>query len=110
MPFWYFLRVPILGPEVNHQSNAVDVRKYLIRGGKFFDSGTPIIEVENYWAVMQLRAVGRGTFRKSFFDHHESVRIGDPIGIVAADGDDQIYDRDNLSVKILEVKRQRLSP
>ncbi len=56
---------------------------------------------------MTLKAVGPGIFRKSFFDRHETVKIGDPVGIVAADGDDLIYNRDNLTVDIIETKHAR---
>jgi len=107
MPFWYFLRIPKLPSDVTHQSNAVEVREYLIREGTLFEVGAPIVVIENYWAMMRLCSIGRGIFRKTFFDHHENVRIGDPIGIVAADGDDLIYDRENLEVEILKVKRPR---
>jgi pyruvate/2-oxoglutarate dehydrogenase complex dihydrolipoamide acyltransferase (E2) component len=83
------------------------VREYLIREEQRVEADTPIITVENYWAIMTLKAVGPGIFRKSFFDHHETVKIGDPVGIVATDGDDLIYDRDNLTVEIIEIKRTR---
>ncbi len=72
-----------------------------------FEADAPIIVVENYWAVRRLCSIGRGVFRKAFFDHRESVRVGDPIGIVAVDGEDLVYEHENLKVEILKVKRPR---
>jgi len=43
MPFWYFLRVPKFPSEVGHQSNAVEVREYLIQEGKTFEADAPIV-------------------------------------------------------------------
>jgi pyruvate/2-oxoglutarate dehydrogenase complex dihydrolipoamide acyltransferase (E2) component len=64
MPFWYFFTAPELPPEVVHQSNTVDVQKYLVAEGKSVTSGAPIALVENYWAVMQLNAAGNGILKK----------------------------------------------
>jgi pyruvate/2-oxoglutarate dehydrogenase complex dihydrolipoamide acyltransferase (E2) component len=109
MPFWYFLRIPKLLPEVAHQSGTVEIKKYLLREGRPVNAGTPIVLVENYWAIMQFETVGTGVFRKAFFDEGMIVKIGDPIGIVATDGDDLVYDKDNLTVKVIEMIRERPS-
>jgi hypothetical protein len=58
MPFWYYFSVPRLPPEVAHQSNLVEIRNYLTAEGSPVDVGSPIALVENYWAVMTLRADG----------------------------------------------------
>jgi pyruvate/2-oxoglutarate dehydrogenase complex dihydrolipoamide acyltransferase (E2) component len=104
MPFWYFFTVPELPKEVAHQSNAVDVQKYLIAEGKPVSTGTPIAVVENYWAIMQLNAAGNGILRKVFFDEPATVKCGDPVAIVACDGDDLIYNNPKATVTIVKIK------
>jgi pyruvate/2-oxoglutarate dehydrogenase complex dihydrolipoamide acyltransferase (E2) component len=64
MPFWYFFPVPKLPPEVSHQSDVVEIRKYLASEGSAVDVGTPIAAVENYWAVVTLKSNGKGILRK----------------------------------------------
>lgn len=78
MPFWYYFSVPKLPPEVAHQSNLVEIRNYLGAEGSPVDVGSPIAVVENYWAVMTLKANGKGILKKTFFDRGTSVKIGDP--------------------------------
>ena len=107
MPFWYFLTVPELPPEVAHQSNTVDVKKYLVAEGKPVTSGTPIALVENYWAVMQMSAVGNGILKKVFFDGPVTVKCGDPIAILACDGDDLLHGKPKATVTIIELKRAK---
>ena len=43
-------------------------------------AGTPLIEVENWWATMQILASGPGRLSKIFFDSGTYVRLGDPTG------------------------------
>jgi hypothetical protein len=65
MPFWYYFPVPKLPPEISHQSNIVEIRKHLAPEGSTVDVGTPIAIVENYWAVMTLKANGKGILKKT---------------------------------------------
>jgi pyruvate/2-oxoglutarate dehydrogenase complex dihydrolipoamide acyltransferase (E2) component len=109
MPFWYFFPVPKLPLEVSHQSNVVEIRKYLASEGSDLDVGTPVVVVENYWAVMTLKANGKGILRKTFFERGTSVKIGDPIAIVGSDAENIPDAKDLVSVEITERKRQKAS-
>ncbi|PYV64807.1 MAG: hypothetical protein DMG95_03395, partial [Acidobacteria bacterium] len=84
MPFWYFLKVPQLPTEVAHQSNVVEVRKYLLSEGDPVERDSPIVLLENYWAEMRLKTNGKGFLRKTFFRPGTSVHIDDPIAIIEA--------------------------
>jgi pyruvate/2-oxoglutarate dehydrogenase complex dihydrolipoamide acyltransferase (E2) component len=77
MPFWYFFTIPKLPSEVAHQSNQVEVREYLATEGKTIEPGTPIVLIENYWALMRLKANGNGILKKTFFTPGTSVKVGD---------------------------------
>jgi hypothetical protein len=91
MSFWYFFSIPDLPPEVSHQSNLVEIRKYLAAEGSRVEVGSTIALIENYWAVMTLKANGKGILTKTFFKPGTSVKIGDPIAIISADGEGLPY-------------------
>jgi len=105
MPFWYYFKVPKLPPEVAHQSNLVEPRNYVAAEGSSVDVGLPIAVVQNYWAVTTLKANGKGILRKSFFDRGTSVKIGDPIAIIGADGECIPYGREYATLEVTEHKR-----
>jgi pyruvate/2-oxoglutarate dehydrogenase complex dihydrolipoamide acyltransferase (E2) component len=107
MPFWYYFNVPKLPPEVAHQSNLVEIRNYVATEGSPVDAGSPIAVVENYWAVMTLKANGKGILKKTFFDRGTSVKIGDPIAIIGADGECIPYDRELVVLEVTEHKRSK---
>jgi pyruvate dehydrogenase E2 component (dihydrolipoamide acetyltransferase) len=107
MPVWYYFSVPRLPPEVAHQSNLVEIRNYLTAEGSPVDVGSPIALVENYWAVMTLRANGKGILKKTFFDRGTSVKIGDPIAIIGADGECIPYGKEPAVLEITEHKRSK---
>ncbi|HYL11171.1 MAG TPA: biotin/lipoyl-containing protein [Candidatus Acidoferrales bacterium] len=85
----------------------MEIRKYLATDGSPVDVGSPIAEVENYWAVMRLKANGKGILKKTFFDPGTSVRIGDPIAIIAADGEKIPYGEECAVVEVTERKRKK---
>jgi pyruvate dehydrogenase E2 component (dihydrolipoamide acetyltransferase) len=93
MPFWYFFPVPQIPPEVAHQSNLVELVKYLAREGSKVDKVVPIALVENWLAVFQLRANGPAILKKTFFDPGTSITVGDPIAIIGPDGEAIPYDQ-----------------
>ncbi|HXO96034.1 MAG TPA: biotin/lipoyl-containing protein [Chthoniobacterales bacterium] len=109
MPFWYFFPVPKLPPEVSHQSNVFEIRKYLASEGSAVDVGTPIASVENYWAVVTLKSNGKGILMKTIFDRGTSVKIGDPIAVIGSDGENIPYGKEHASIEITELKREKLS-
>jgi pyruvate dehydrogenase E2 component (dihydrolipoamide acetyltransferase) len=106
MPFWYYFSVPKLPPDVAHQSNLVEIRKYLATEGTRLDVGSPVALIENCWALMTLKANGKGVLRKTFFEPGTSVKIGDPIAVVGADGEDVPYGNEPV-VEITEQKREK---
>jgi pyruvate dehydrogenase E2 component (dihydrolipoamide acetyltransferase) len=107
MPFWYYFSVPKLPPDVAHQSNLVEIRNYLAAEGSPVDVGSPIAAVENYWAVMTLKANDKGILKKAFFDRGTSVKIGDPIAIIGADGECIPYGRELAVLEVTERKRSK---
>jgi pyruvate/2-oxoglutarate dehydrogenase complex dihydrolipoamide acyltransferase (E2) component len=107
MPFWYFLPVPQIPPEVAHQSNQVELLKYLTKEGSKVERGTPIALVENWWAVFQVRANGQGIVKKTFFDPGTSIVVGDPIAIIGADGEDIPYGQSYAVLEVVNVKREK---
>jgi pyruvate/2-oxoglutarate dehydrogenase complex dihydrolipoamide acyltransferase (E2) component len=109
MPFWYFLRIPPLPVEVEHQSNTVEIRKYLVSENDSIKSGTVIAAVENYWTEMNVKANGRGFVQRTFFRPGQAVRVGDPIAIVGADGEEVPCGRPEWTIEILKLKRKKPS-
>jgi pyruvate/2-oxoglutarate dehydrogenase complex dihydrolipoamide acyltransferase (E2) component len=107
MPFWYYLPVPKPPPEISHQSNIIEIRKYLAPEGSAVDVGTPIAVIENHWAVMTLKANRKGILRKTFFEPGTSVKVGDPIAIIGSDGENIPYEKPYASVDITEHKRKK---
>jgi pyruvate dehydrogenase E2 component (dihydrolipoamide acetyltransferase) len=107
MGFWYFFTVPALPREVSHQSNTVEIQKYLVREGDKVDIGTPVAVIENYWAVMNLKANGSGLVTKTFFPRGTGVRVGDPIAIISADGESIPYGKPYSVVEIVKAKREK---
>jgi pyruvate dehydrogenase E2 component (dihydrolipoamide acetyltransferase) len=107
MPFWYFFTIPKLPPDVSHQSNQVEVQEYLCAEGGFVESGTPVVIIENYWAVMSLKANGKGILRKTLFPPHTLVKIGDPVAIIGADGEEIPDSNANSLLEIVKRKRDK---
>jgi pyruvate dehydrogenase E2 component (dihydrolipoamide acetyltransferase) len=107
MPFWYYFSVPKLPPEIAHQSNLVEIRKYLASEGSRVEVGSPIALVENHWAVITLKANGKGILKKTFFDRGASVKIGDPIAIIGADGECIPHGTDLAVLEVTEHKRSK---
>jgi len=107
MPFWYFFPVPQIPPEVAHQSNQVELVKYLAKEGSKVGPDTPIALVENWWAVFQLRANGQGILKKSFFAPGTIISVGDPIAIIGADGENIPYGQSRAVLEIVRMKREK---
>jgi pyruvate/2-oxoglutarate dehydrogenase complex dihydrolipoamide acyltransferase (E2) component len=110
MPFWYFIKILPLPPDVAHQSNLVDVRKYLLKEGDKVQHGTPIVAIENYWALMELRANGTGIVKKILFDSGTTVKIGDPVAIIGADGEAIPHSKNDSFLEIVKNKRNKPRP
>ena len=61
--------------------------------------------IENYWAVMRLKANAKGIVLKTFFAPGTHVKIGDPIAIIGADGEEIPYGRDCALLEIVHIKQ-----
>jgi pyruvate/2-oxoglutarate dehydrogenase complex dihydrolipoamide acyltransferase (E2) component len=62
---------------------------------------------ENYWAVMRLKTNRPGIVMKTFFPRGTSVKIGDPIAIIGADGESIPYGKAYSILEIVKVKREK---
>jgi len=107
MPFWYFFSVPELPNEVAHQSETVDLKQYLVAEGDAVKVGTPIAVIENYWAKMLLKANGKGAVMKMTLRSGVTVKVGDPIVTISADGEDIPYGKPYALLEITELKRKK---
>ena len=61
---------------------------------------------ENYWAVLTLKANGKGILREAFIELSTSVKIGDPIAVIGSDRENIPYGKEHVSIEITEHKRQ----
>jgi pyruvate dehydrogenase E2 component (dihydrolipoamide acetyltransferase) len=107
MSFWYYFPIPQLLEEVSHHLNEVEIRKYLAHEGSAVDVGTPIAVVQNYWAIMVLKANGKGILRKTFFEPGTAVKIGDPVAIIGCEGENIPQQNERASVEITERIREK---
>jgi pyruvate/2-oxoglutarate dehydrogenase complex dihydrolipoamide acyltransferase (E2) component len=88
MAVYYYVSVPQLPDGVRHQRNSVEVVKYLAVEGVSLVMGTPLVRVQNWWAVMELDAVGAGILSNAFFRPGTHVRVGHPLAIIDCDPED----------------------
>jgi pyruvate/2-oxoglutarate dehydrogenase complex dihydrolipoamide acyltransferase (E2) component len=58
-------------------------------------------------AVMTLKASGKGILKKAFFDRGTSVKIGDPIAIIGADGERIPFGKELAVLEVTEHKRSK---
>lgn len=107
MPFYYYVRVPRLDPDVSHQSNEVEIVEYLAHDGDTISAGMPLALVENYWAVFQIEAMTPGYLSKTFFSPGTHVDIGAPIAIVLVEGEDVRENQPLSAISVVRVKREK---
>ena len=104
---YYFVRIPKLPSNLSHQSGSVEVNKYALAEGCRVEKGQTIAVVENWWARMELKSVGSGYIRKTFFEPHACVLEGDPIAIVVCDPEDAPRTEATCELKVIESIRQK---
>jgi pyruvate/2-oxoglutarate dehydrogenase complex dihydrolipoamide acyltransferase (E2) component len=102
---YYFVKIPILSAEVQHQSHAVDIVEYLVAEGDSVAAGTPLARVENWWALMEFDAVGPGILTKAFFDRGTRVRIGEPFAIIVCDPESAPAGTESARLRIVGTRR-----
>jgi pyruvate/2-oxoglutarate dehydrogenase complex dihydrolipoamide acyltransferase (E2) component len=104
---YYFVPVPALPPEVHHQDGMVRVVSNLVCEGEGVVAGTPLIEVENWWATMRILATGPGRISKIFFGAGTYVRLNDPFAIVVCDPEDGRSGHEASTVQVIRLLRTK---
>ena len=107
MSCYYFFPIPKLDPEVSHQSNQVELVRYVVEEGSEIIPGTPIAIVENYWAVLQIEATNNGIVSKTFFGPHTWIQVGDPIAIIICDVEGSTSDGPYSVAKVIKIKKEK---
>jgi pyruvate dehydrogenase E1 component beta subunit len=104
---YYYVSVPRLPPAVQHQSDSVEVVRYLVKEGERISAGAPLIQVKNWWAVMEFDAVGAGILSKVFFRRGTHVKVADPFAIVICDPEDRPRAEESCVIRIIERLRDK---
>ena len=108
MPMYYYVSVPVLPDVVRHQSNSVEILTYLVQEGESVRAGMPLVRVRNWWAVMELDAVGSGRLLKAFFMPRTNVQIGNPVAIIdCVDLEDAPRGTETCHLRIVKTVRHR---
>jgi pyruvate/2-oxoglutarate dehydrogenase complex dihydrolipoamide acyltransferase (E2) component len=93
MPFSYNLPVPEIPPEALDDSGGVRLRRFLIEEGSWVQAGTAVAELQSATAVVRVLANGTGVLRKRVAQPGATVRAGDALAMIEADGEAVPYDR-----------------
>jgi pyruvate/2-oxoglutarate dehydrogenase complex dihydrolipoamide acyltransferase (E2) component len=104
---YYFVPIPPLPPAVHHQDEVVRVVANLVGEGDMVVAGTPLMEVENWWATMRVCATGPGQISKIFFGPGTYVRLHDPFAIVVCDPEDGRSGREASTLQVIRLLRQK---
>jgi hypothetical protein len=80
-----FARVPTPEPQLQHQSNRMDIAAYLIKEGSAIQAGTPIVRLENWWAVFELITNVPAKLEKNLYDWAPgiSLSVGSEIALLS---------------------------
>jgi len=93
MPFTYDLPVPEIPPEALDDSGGVRLKRFMVDEGEWVQAGSAVAELESTRAVIQVLANGTGVLRKRAAQPGATVRAGDALAVVEADGEAVPYDR-----------------
>jgi pyruvate/2-oxoglutarate dehydrogenase complex dihydrolipoamide acyltransferase (E2) component len=104
---YYFIKVPKLPKDLSHQRGAVELVQYSAQEGQSIQRGQVIAVVENWWARMELKAIGPGILSKTFFDRYTSINEGDPLAIVICDPEDGPKDAATCELTVVERIRSK---
>jgi pyruvate/2-oxoglutarate dehydrogenase complex dihydrolipoamide acyltransferase (E2) component len=102
MILYYYVNVPRLPPAIQHHSGSVQVLKYLVNEGDRVSVGTPLIQAENWWALMEFDAAGAGFVSKTFFSPGTHVKVGDPFAIIICDPEDRPRTEESCVLRMVE--------
>lgn len=74
-------------------------------------AATPVLIVENWWAVMEILAAGGGLLARNIFDSRfclgGHVQVGDPIALVLCDPEDAPHNKNNATIRVKKIKREK---
>lgn len=107
MILYYYVNVPELPRAVQHQSGSVEVIKFLVKEGDQVSAGTPLMQAENWWAILEFDAVGAGVVSKTFFDRGTHVKINHPFAIILCNPEDRPRTEESSSVRIVQHVRHK---
>jgi pyruvate/2-oxoglutarate dehydrogenase complex dihydrolipoamide acyltransferase (E2) component len=93
MPFTYNLPLPEIPPEALEDSGGVRLARFLVEEGSWMQAGTAVAELESATAVIRVLANGTGVLRKRVAAPGATLRAGDVLAVVEADGEAVPYDR-----------------
>lgn len=103
MLFHYFLAVPKPDAAAADQSGQVELVEWLVKEGDAVQPGTPVARVHTWWAIVEVRASGRGLIGRLIFNAGTHVKVGDPMAVVYADGEDIPYDKATSTCHTVQV-------
>lgn len=107
MPFHYFLPIPKPDAAVADQSGQVELVEWLVKEGDSVQPGTPVALARTWWAMLEIKAAGRGIVGRRIFDPGIRVKVGDPIAVIYADGEDIPYGEATSTSRTVEVLRAK---
>jgi pyruvate/2-oxoglutarate dehydrogenase complex dihydrolipoamide acyltransferase (E2) component len=93
MPFTYELPVPEIPPEALEDSGGVRLERFLIEESAWVEAGTAVAELKSETAVIRVLANGTGILRRRVAAVGATLRAGDVLAVVEADGEAVPYDR-----------------
>jgi len=93
MPFTYDLPVPEIPPEALDDWGGARLKRFMVDEGEWMEAGRAVAELESARAVIQVLANGTGVLQKRAAQPGATVRAGDALAVVEADGEAVPYDR-----------------
>lgn len=85
--------MPEIPPEALDDSGCARLKRFLVDEGAWVEAGTAVAELESATAVVRVLTNGTGVVHKQVAQVGATVRAGDVLAVVAADGEAIPYDR-----------------
>lgn len=104
---YYFVNVPKLPKQISHQMGTVELVEYRVKEGEKVEKGQAIAIVQNWWARMELKAIGSGYISKTFFNKGTHIKEGDPLAIIVCDPEDGPRGNGTSEIAIIESIRAK---
>ncbi len=103
-----FLRVPKPEQAYQHQLDSMTVLEYLADEGTRVEAGSPIVRLENYWAVFEVSSTVPARIAKNLYDWTPSITLstGREISLLVFD-DDLPKNASLFSTRVVSIKREK---